>query len=124
MAEKPNMLPPNMRERKRYIAFRILSEEDIEFGNLVNGLWHSLLNLMGELETAKCNSWVVKDKWDEDKQIGLVKCNHEHVKHVRSALALIEMLGDTKVIIKTLGVSGTMKGAEKKFFGKKNLKDF
>ncbi|MFB6076280.1 MAG: Rpp14/Pop5 family protein [Candidatus Aenigmatarchaeota archaeon] len=118
------MLPPTMRERKRYIAFKVISDEEIEFGNLVSGLWHSLLNLMGEFETAKCNVWVVKDKWNDKKQIGLVKCNHNHVKHVRSALALIEMLGDIKVIIKTLGVSGTMRGAEKKFFGEKKLTDF
>lgn len=124
MPEKPNILPPSLRERKRYIAFKIISKEKIDFGNLVNRLWYSLLNLMGEYGTSKCNIWIVKDSWDEKRQIGLIKCNHKHVKHVRAALALIDRIGDTKVIIKSLGVSGTMKAAEKKFLGKRNLTDF
>lgn len=124
MADRPKVLPSSLRERKRYIAFEVISEEKIEFGELVNALWHSLLNLVGEMGTSDVNFWLVKDSWDEDRQKGLIKCNHKHVKNVRASLALINQIGDKKIIIRSLGVSGTMKAAEKKFLGKRNLTDF
>lgn len=123
MAE-PEILPSSMREKKRYIAFEILGEENVEFSNLINALWHSLLNLFGEVETGSINFWLVKDTWSKTKQRGLIKCNHNHVSEVRLALALLERIGDTKVSIRTLGVSGTMKSARKKYFGETDLSDF
>lgn len=120
----PETLPSSLREKRRYIAFEILGEEDIEFSNLVNALWHSLLNLFGEVKTGSINFWLVKDAWDEKKQRGLIKCNQNHVSQVRMSLALLDRIGDTKVSIRTLGVSGTMKSARKKYFGEKDLSDF
>lgn len=121
---EPEMLPSSMRERKRYIAFEILGEEKIEFPQLINAVWHSILNLFGEINTGLINFWLVKDSWNENKQRGLLKCNHSHVSQVRLALALIDRIGDAKVSIRTIGVSGTMKSARKKYFGEKDLEDF
>lgn len=121
---EPETLPSSLRGRKRYIAFEILGEEKVEFLQLVNALWHSILNLFGEVETGSINFWLVKDSWDEDKQRGLLKCNHNHVSQVRLALALLDRIGDAKVSVRTIGVSGTMKSARKKYFGVKDLEDF
>lgn len=118
------MLPSSLREKKRYIAFKIIGEGKIEFSDLVNAVWHSILNLFGEMKTGSINFWLVKDSWDKKDQRGLIKCNHNHVADIRMALALLERIGDSKVCIKTLGVSGTMKSAKKKYFGERDLEDF
>ncbi len=121
---KPETLPSSLREKRRYIAFKINSEEKVEFGDLINALWSSILNLFGEVNTGDIDFWLVKDAWEKKSQRGLVKCNHKHVSKVRLAMALIERIGDSKVSIQSLGVSGTMKSAKKKYFGEKNLTDF
>ncbi len=121
---KPETLPSSLREKKRYIAFKIVSEERIEFGDLINALWSSILDLFGEVNTGEINFWLIKDAWQEKRQRGLIKCAHSHVKEVRLALALIDRIGESKVSIRSLGVSGTMKSARKKYFGEKDLSNF
>ena len=79
---------------------------------------------MGEMGTSRTNIWFVKDMWEEKNQRGLIRCNHKQVEYVRVALALIDRIGDVQVIPFTLGVSGTMKAAKRKFFGERTLEDF
>lgn len=122
--KEPKILSPSLRENKRYLGFEIISEEKLKFEDILNAFWHSILNLCGELGTSKANIWFIKDTWDEVNQRGLIKCKNDSVEYVRSALALIERIGDVKVIVYTLGVSGTMKAAKRKFFGERTLEDF
>ena len=124
MADRPKTLPPTLREKKRYLAFEIISEEKVEFGDILNAFWHSLLNLIGELGASQANIWFVSDSWDAEKQRGLIRCDNKYVEYIRAALALIERIGDNRVIVYTLGVSGTMKAARRKFFGERTLEDF
>ena len=53
--------------------------------------------------------WFLNDKWDEKKRKGILKVNNKYVEKVRFALSLNN--------IHTIGVSGTLKKAEKKFIG-------
>ncbi len=121
---KPETLPSSLREKKRYVAFQILSEGEIDFGDLINALWSSILDLFGEVNTGEINFWLVKDAWKKESKRGLIKCNHKHVSEVRLAMALINRIGDSQVSIRSLGVSGTMKSARKKYFGEKDLSNF
>lgn len=124
MADRPNILSPTLRSRRRYLAYQVISEQKIPFVDLVNTIWHALLNFLGELGTAQAEIWIVRDTFDESKQIGLIRCGHTAVEQVRAALSLIQRIGDTRVVVKVLGISGTMKGAKKKFFGEKDLMNF
>ena len=124
MADRPNILSPTLRERNRYIAYQVVSESPINYSDLTNTIWHSLLNFLGELGTAEANVWIVKNVYNEAKQMGLVKCKHIAVEQVRTALALIQRIGDVRVVVKVLGVSGTLKAARKKFFKEIDLTTF
>ncbi len=124
MADKPKILPPTLRENKRYLAFEIISEEKLDFGEVLNAFWHSLLNVVGELGASKANIWFVKDTWEDKNQRGLIRCSNNYLEYVRSATALIDRIGDVRVVPYTLGVSGTMKAAKRKFFGERTLEDF
>lgn len=115
--DRPKTLPPTMRDRKRYIAFEVVSEKPIDFPDVVNEMWASLLSLLGELGTSKANVWFVKDAWSQDRQIGLVRCEHNSTEQVRAAIGLITEISGKRVIVHSLGISGTMKGARSKFFG-------
>jgi len=122
--KRPKTLPSSLRGRRRYIAYQVLSEDKIIFQDLSNSIWHSLLNLLGELGAAQADLWIVRDIYDEKRQIGIIRCSHDKVEQVRSALALIERIGDTRITVKVLGISGSIKAARLKFFGEPRLTEF
>lgn len=115
MPDRPKFLPATLREKNRYIAYQVVSENKLIFSDLNSAMWNSILNFLGELESAKARVWIMKDTYDEGKQTGTIKCSHDFVERARSALILIQRIGDARVAIKILGVSGTMKGARTKF---------
>ena len=121
---RPKPLPPSLRGRRRYIAYEVISEDKILEEDLTNTIWHSILNFLGEQGTSQTNIWIVKDSYDEKNQTGLIRCSHDSVEHVRASLALIERIGDIRVIIKVLGISGTINAAKIKFFGETKLTEF
>ncbi|MFP4045891.1 MAG: Rpp14/Pop5 family protein [Candidatus Aenigmatarchaeota archaeon] len=121
---RPETLPSSLRKKKRYLAFEVKGQEKVEFNQLVGAIWHTVLNLYGEMKTSSIDLWLVKDLWQEGAQRGVVKCSHHHVDEVRLALALLDRIGDDEVMIRTLGVTGTMKSARKKFLNEKGLEDF
>lgn len=122
--DRPKHLPPTLRTRKRYVAFQVLSQDKIPMNDVLNSIWHSLLNFLGEYGVGKAGIWIGKSNYDEEKQLGVIRCNHIYVEHIRTALALVERIGDSRAIVKVLGVSGTIKAAKKKFFGEVDLYSF
>jgi ribonuclease P/MRP protein subunit POP5 len=122
--KKPKPLPSSLRGRRRYIAYQVISESKFIFQDLSNSIWHSLLNLLGELGASKSDIWVARDIYDEIKQIGIIRCSHDNVEQVRTALSLIERIGDVRVVVKVLGISGSIKATKMKFFGETRLTEF
>jgi ribonuclease P/MRP protein subunit POP5 len=122
--KRPKILPPSLRSRRRYIAYQVISQEKFLFQDLTNAIWHSILNLLGELGASHLDLWIVKDTYDEKKQIGILRCSHDNVEQLRAALALIERIGDVRVIVKVLGVSGSIKATKMKFFEETRLTEF
>ena len=117
MAE-PKHLPPILRDRKRYIIFEIISEQPVEFGDFVSSLWNAMLSFLGEYGTAESKIWLIQNLYDSKSQRGIIKCGHDAVERVRGSLSVIQIVGETKCIVKVLGVAGTIKSAEDKYLVK------
>ena len=122
--KRPKSLPSSLRGRRRYIAYQVISEEKVLLEDLINTIWHTTLNFLGEQGTSKTDMWIAKDTFDEKNQMGLIRCSHDSVEEVRTSLALIERIGDVRVVFKVLGISGTMSAAKMKFFGETRLTEF
>jgi ribonuclease P/MRP protein subunit POP5 len=108
--KKLKILPSSLRERERFIKFQVLSTEKISYEDLEQAIWNTLLDFYGEEGVSKIGLWIIKNLWDDEKKIGVIKCNHLSVQKVIAGLSLISRLGDTRIIIKILKVSGTIKG--------------
>jgi len=107
--EKLKILSPTLREKERYIKFRIISEEPIVYSDLESGMWQTLLDFYGELGVSQMSVWLVKNLYDSSQQIGVIRCNNKSVPKVIAVLGLITRLGDSRVIFKIEKVSGTIK---------------
>jgi ribonuclease P/MRP protein subunit POP5 len=111
MKKKLKALAPTLREKKRYIAFQIISEEGEEFtySDLEAAIWNTMLDFLGEEGVSRTSVWLIKDSWNPKKQTGILRCNHKSVQDVIASLGLIDRLGDDRITFKILKISGTIK---------------
>ncbi len=100
-------LPPSLKKRKRYVAFRIISESDVSREEFLRSLWNSMLSLFGEFEGE------IFKLIHFENNIGILMCSHKNLDKLKIALTLIDKVGDAKALPITLGVSGTIKGCRK-----------
>ncbi|MFC1648884.1 Rpp14/Pop5 family protein [Nanoarchaeota archaeon] len=103
MKLKPMM--PTLKEKKRYIAFEAISENKVMSDDIINQL-HGLL---GIFDSAEAGISLV----DYNNNKGLLRVSVKGLEKTKASLALVTQLSDSKVILRTLGVSGTLKNAKK-----------
>lgn len=107
-------LLPTLKERKRYLVFEIISKEKIgNFSSVSNAVWSKTKEFLGELGVAKAGMWLLADKWNNNKQRGIIKISHKHVNELKASLALITKIENIPVIARSLGVSGVLKKSER-----------
>ncbi|MBN1896464.1 MAG: ribonuclease P protein component 2 [Candidatus Aenigmarchaeota archaeon] len=106
--------PPSMRESRRYITFRLISELPVSFSELKGAVTNSALNWVGEKGVSLANVKILRNLWDESRQEGWISCTPKSVDDIKMSLALIHQIGDSKVIFRTLRVSGTIKSGKEK----------
>ncbi|MBU0535865.1 MAG: ribonuclease P [Nanoarchaeota archaeon] len=118
MNKRQKPLLPSLRQKKRYLAFEIISDSKIDdFSAVLGQIMDSSVTLMGELEAAKAGITVMHDRWDNQSQKGIIKVGTKHLKHLSASLAMITSIQGKKVTARSLGVSGTLKKAGKYIAG-------
>ncbi|MBN2251190.1 MAG: ribonuclease P protein component 2 [Candidatus Altiarchaeota archaeon] len=113
----PSLLKPTLREKNRYIAFEIVSEEKHPREVIVKALWNAVLRFLGESGAGKTSLWIMD--WDEEVQKGIIKVNHRETDNVKAALTLMKEIrksdgNKNACIYRTLTVSGTLKKLREK----------
>jgi ribonuclease P/MRP protein subunit POP5 len=113
------ILLPSLRERKRYILFKIISEEPINYDLFKDLLNSTILKFYGELTFGKFGFKFLDERWNEKEQIGVIKCNNKFVSNIIVAFGLLQRIGESRINIKILKVSGTIKSLLKGFKDKR-----
>ena len=118
MAKKIKPILPTLREKKRYLAFEILSKSKIkDFSSVSSAIWASSLSFLGELGAAKAGIWVLADKYNPEKQRGIIRVNHKHVDGLKASLALVRQIEGNDAIVRSITVSGILRKASKYIAG-------
>jgi len=122
---KLKILPPSLRNPKRYISFEAISGVPLSRDEVISLVWEASLNFHGECKTSKFDLWIMKvwsTKLSHDKYIikGIIQCNRGEVSSVRAAILLITKFRGKQVVFHTLGISGTIKAGIKKFIKLEN----
>ncbi len=114
--KKLKPLLPTLREKKRYLAFEVLSRSKISsFEAVANAVWGRTLEFIGELGAARAGICVIADRYDPQKQRGIIKVSHTHIDELRAALTMITTIQNQEAIVRSLGASGILKKAVRKF---------
>lgn len=110
-------LPSSLREKERYILFRIEADEQFSLSDVVDQVWKEMVSFLGEQQVAAVNPWVLGDLFSKKEQVGGIRVNKDYVEEVRTALALMDHIDQNPVCVHVLGVSGTMQSARDKYLG-------
>ncbi len=116
---KLKILPPHLRNKKRYLAFEVLSDNSLNREEVISLIWGAAGNLYGSCGVSRFNLWVVR-VWqcgltEQNAVKGILRCNRDSVDSIRSIFPLINHFKGKRVVFHTLGVSGTIKSAKRKF---------
>lgn len=112
-------LLPSLRERRRYLAFEMLSENAVSRRDFNRELEMSMSSLLGDAGASECRmSLLLFDGAQGNGQEcggGIIRCVHTHTLETRAAIATMCEVGGSRVAVRVIGTSGTVKGA-KRFF--------
>jgi len=103
---------PSMKEKNRYIVFQAESKYAQTSTEIKKAITDSVLNFLGELETAKSGFLIMKEF---KKNKGIIKTNSKYVDKIRTSLSLVKSANNKKIKIKTIKVSGILKKAREVF---------
>ena len=114
------ILPPSLRERRRYLLFEVLCEREIDRRELLKEIWDSLYSLYGDVGASESKVWLIEYHNHNHKReaansssggVGILRCAHNKVEEVRASLACIHSINDARIGIRVIKISGTIKGA-------------
>lgn len=103
-------LLPSLREKKRYLIFKIIGGE-FSFRDAKKSIIDSCLRFMGENGLSKAKIKLIKNLFDGDK--GVIRVDKDMVGELKTGLALIRRINKRKVILKTIKLCGTLDNCEK-----------
>lgn len=108
---KPVM--PSLREKKRYLAFEVLSDAKLDISHVAKTLTHAVLQFVGELGAAQMGVIVLTDLYNRAKQRGVIRVSHTGVDRLKAALALVSTIEGHPVAVRSIAVSGNLIKAKK-----------
>ena len=116
---KLKILPPHLRNKKRYLAFEVISERPLSRDEVISLIWGGAGSLYGSCGVSRFDIWVVKvwrcNSSRRNVMKGILRCNRDEVSQVRSVFPIINHFKGKRVVFHTIGVSGTIKAARRKF---------
>lgn len=102
-------LPPTLRNKHRYLKFKVHSESDIDIGDFVDAVWKSSLDYLGSKGCSEADFWVIGNQFNEEEQGGVIRVNRDSEEDLRSALTLIDSFKGQKGFVEVKNVSGSIK---------------
>ncbi|MCG7847585.1 MAG: hypothetical protein MIO93_00190 [ANME-2 cluster archaeon] len=112
------ILPPTLRESKRYLAFSLAAEDKISRHDLIHELNFAATALVGDVGSSELGMRLLAF----DEYSGIMQCAATKVWEVRGVMASISSIKGLCVRIKVLGVSGTVRATTQNYLLIKDIK--
>ncbi len=109
-------LLPSLREKKRYLAFEVISR--YRFNDAVNvskAISDAANDFLGDFGMAKAGILPLNDKWNENMQRGIMRVNNKHVDDLKASLIFVKNIEGKGAIVKSVGASGILRKAQQKY---------
>lgn len=97
-------LLPSLREKKRYLAFEMVSDEKFKDTEVENAIKKETLSFLGTLNYGIAGVRILKNNGKN----GVIRVESKFVNHIKTAMILIKEINNKKVIFKINKVSGIL----------------
>tara|TARA_Y100000310_G_C20355602_1_gene656497 strand:+ start:34 stop:354 length:321 start_codon:yes stop_codon:yes gene_type:complete len=97
---------PTLKENKRYLSFRIISDETVDKLSCGDAINQACLRFLGELSCAKAGVAFLGETY-KDKQ-GIIRVNTKYIDEVKVALASIQEINTQRATFDVVKVSGAI----------------
>ena len=109
-------LLPSLREKKRYLAYEVISKHRFNDAVHVNkAILDAANDFLGDLGMAKAGILPINDKWNADSQRGIMRVNNKHVDELKASLIFVKNINGKGAIVKSVGASGILRKAQQKY---------
>jgi len=102
---------PSLREKNRYVVFKVNSNEKLGFGEVKKGVENGCFKLMGQLNMARAGLRVM-DEWENNK--GVIKVSNKYLDEVHAGLLFIQGINGKKAGVESVYVSGVLNKAKER----------
>ncbi len=110
MKQKP--LIPSLREKKRYVAYEVISDSDFDAKEVSAKIADSFKDLFGDKGLADAGLIFLDDKFDKKTKRGLVRVSHDSLDDLRSSFVFIRDINGKRSIVRSVIASGMIAKAE------------
>lgn len=97
-------LLPSLREKKRYLAYEVLSNEKLAQKSIEKAILGSIKGYIGDLGLSKSGIIFLKHSGNK----GVLRTTSKFQDYVRASFALVKSIDDKQVIIRSLLSSGNI----------------
>jgi|APHM01.1.fsa_nt_gi ribonuclease P protein subunit Rpp14 (EC 3.1.26.5) len=111
-------LPKHLRPRWRYLAVAIESwpHASIDRETFQRELWYAAQNLYGDTQSAQTDLAVFNFEFAGGRGETIIRTRRGAESHARTAIACIDEIDNHAVGIRVLGISGTVRACEERYF--------
>ena len=103
-------LEPTLKEKKRYVAFEVISKKSIGFEAVKSLILKTLKEFFGTFGLAKIGITFLEF---ENKK-GVIRVDNKFVDNLKASFVLMK---EENIMIRSVGVSGTLKKIRTKYLG-------
>ena len=100
-------LMPTLRERKRYLAFEVLAEKEVEWNQIKKAITLSMKDFVGVDGLAQAGILFIKN----NKNKGVLRIAHTSLNKIKAAIIFITQIDNQRVIVKSIAASGMLNKA-------------
>lgn len=109
-------LLPSLREKKRYLAYEVMSKHKFHDAvHVSKAILDATKEFLGDLGMAKAGIIPLNDQWDENMQRGIMRVSNKHVDDLKASLIFVESMEGKEVIVKSVGASGILRKLQQKY---------
>lgn len=109
-------LLPSLREKKRYLAYEVISGG--HFNDAVSAskaILDASNEFLGSLGMAKAGILPLYDKWNPEMQRGIMRVNNKHADGLKASLIFVKNIEGKEAVVKSVGASGILKKAQQRY---------
>jgi ribonuclease P/MRP protein subunit POP5 len=102
---------PVLFPKRRYVVFRLDSEEEVSSRDLQREINFAQASLFGDVGAARNRLKLIH----HEDPFGMLRCRHDRVQQTRATLASVYAVGGVRAALLIVGVAGTIRSAREKY---------